>query len=477
MNKKSPGRKATGFLLSMLFLISNILVAYAASTPDIQGGFSANTAALVAEYQSKYHWSAEDSIAREWEATVNGVSMTFSRKEGYQTAFYRDNIETTHLYIDPSYKSGSTFGSQFGDYKNIVTVALAELDTPESIESPLESDNVRYNTWYYNRSVHNVDSNEDGNFGPEDGASNFHPWSCTFISWCANECGYISSGLYRKTNSCDDLYNHMTTTNGFDAYSVSESVPMGGPGYTPVPGDLMFFASTDGNGFAHIGLVVEVESEGFYLVEGDFNSGVYKNYYGRSMDYTVSNGMIVHVEYPNNYSAADNEPHPDIIYAFLTEQMGMTPAAACGALGNMQLESSCIPDIIENGWTWEGGGGYGIIQWTNTHPNGRTYAGTLLSEGDTFYYQDGLRRTNLVNYCVTHGLDYKSLYGQLAFLQEEMNHYAVYSSAIQQMNACENTLEGAKEACRIWLLNIEGIEFYLTERQGYTRGFWTNLVH
>lgn len=154
----------------------------------------------------------------------------------------------------------------------------------------------------------------------------------------------------------------------------------------------------------------------------------------------------------------------------------MTPAAACGALGNMGVESGYIPNIVEYGWTWESGGGFGLIQWTNTSTHGRRYEGTLLSPGDTFYYQDGLRRTNLVNYCVINGLDYNSLYGQLCFLQEEMSHYPSYSSAIARMNECAHSLEGAKEACRIWLVNIEGIELMLAERQGHTKTQWESLV-
>ena len=271
----------------------------------------------------------------------------------------------------------------------------------------------------------------------------------------------------------------MVNTNGFDAYPALDAIPFGGGRYQPVPGDLMFFSDPVNGGFGQAGIIVRVKSDGLYVVEGNYNSRVAKNFYDASSGYTVSSGSIVHVEYPEGgYDADPDAPQPEVIYAFLTEQMGMTPTAACGALGNMKVESGCIPNMTEIGYTWETGAGYGLIQWTNTDASGRTsYEGTYLSPTDTFYYQSGLRRTNLVNYCSTNGLDYRSLYGQLCFLKEEMEHFTVYSSAIESMNHCANTLEGAKEACRIWLIYIEGLEYMLAQRQEGTRTFWNSLVN
>lgn len=79
------------------------------------------------------------------------------------------------------------------------------------------------------------------------------------------------------------------------------------------------------------------------------------------------------------------------IWNFL-RSVGFTAEAAAGAMGNMYAESGCVADIEEQ----SGGGGYGLCQWT------------------------GSRRTDLVDWCQSNGKDYKSLAGQLAFLDYEL---------------------------------------------------------
>ena len=472
---KRPKRLVS--LILLLFLLLTCCLFAEAASRNIQGAFSTDTAALLTEYRDKYGWSAEDSTVRTWEREIDGKIVTFERQNGYQVSYLKDILKTTRQYLGIYGTGAESWGAGRKGAASIVAVALAEVDNPESIEAPLGSNNVFYNTWFYGRSVQNRDANGDGVINGEDGAENYFPWSCVFISWCANECGFLDSGLYKKTSSCDTLYEYMVGDNGFDAYLTMDTTPFGGTQYEPVPGDLIFFEDPEGDSFGQVGIIVQVTDAGMIVVEGNYNSGVHKNLYSTSSGFMAASGSVVHVIYPTGqYDAEDNDPHPDIIFAFLTEQMGMTPAAACGALGNMGVESGYIPNIVEIGWTWESGGGFGLIQWTNTSAHGRRYEGTLLSPGDTFYYQDGLRRTNLVNYCVINGLDYNSLYGQLCFLQEEMNHYPSYSSAINRMNQCAHSLEGAKEACKIWLVNIEGIELMLAERQGHTKTQWESLV-
>lgn len=481
MKRLQLRRKPLKFLLAVLIAVSAGIVAYAASTPDIQGAFSMNTSAILTEYRTKYGWSAADSTVREWDRVINGETITFERQLGYQVDYLLDNINTTRQYLGiyGSSVDVTRSGRAVDGASKIVAVALAEVDNPESIEAPLGSQNVMYNTWFYGTEVHNSDANGDGVIDAADGVDHYFPWSAVFIAWCANECGYIDSGLFTKTSSCDVLYDYLTNTNGFDSCLAMDAAPFGGMGYAPVRGDLLFFEDPAGTGFGQVGIITQVTSDGIYVVEGNYSSGVHKNFYSAGSGFFATSGSIVHVVYPSGgYDADGNEAHPEIIYAFLTEQMEMTPAAACGALGNIWVESGCTPNKTEYGYTWENGAGYGLIQWTNTDANGRTSSeGTLLSVGDTFYFQSGLRRTNLVNYCVTHGLDYHSLYGQLAFLKEEMNYYTPFRNAIAQMNQCANSLEGAKDACRIWLNTIEGIELKLELRQSGTQTYWNSFVN
>lgn len=100
-------------------------------------------------------------------------------------------------------------------------------------------------------------------------------WCACFVSWCANECGYIEDGTLPKTASCStgvdwfvrrDRWQEPTYTN-----AQGETVP-----YIPSPGDFIYFdwdRPCEGqNGQPdHVGIVEKVENGYIYTVEG--NSG------------------------------------------------------------------------------------------------------------------------------------------------------------------------------------------------------------
>ena len=98
--------------------------------------------------------------------------------------------------------------------------------------------------------------------------------------------------------------------------------------------------------------------------------------------------LISFVPIAIDVQAVSNE---QMIYEYLVNDLGLNTAAACGVLANIEKESGFRPDLMEKGYTWDQGAGYGICQWTN-YP--RT-SGTG-------------RRTNLVNWCSSNGYDYKS---------------------------------------------------------------------
>ena len=102
-------------------------------------------------------------------------------------------------------------------------------------------------------------------------------------------------------------------------------------------------------------------------------------------------------------TAAANAENERYIYNYLINTMGLNTAAAAGILANIAVESKFNPDLQEYGYTWEQGCGYGICQWTN-YPRAS-------GKG---------RRTNLVNWCKSLGLEKSSLDGQLSFLQNEL---------------------------------------------------------
>ncbi len=93
-------------------------------------------------------------------------------------------------------------------------------------------------------------------------------WCACFVSWCANECGYIDAGVIPKFSGCDSGANWFKNRDLWQ-----------GKSYAPRPGDIIFFDWDDPGGFAgpqdgspdHVGIVERVENGIIYTVEG--NSG------------------------------------------------------------------------------------------------------------------------------------------------------------------------------------------------------------
>lgn len=102
-------------------------------------------------------------------------------------------------------------------------------------ESPANSNNVKYNTWYYGHEV--------------SGAA--YPWCAVFISWL-----FDGTGLCKKTASCADMLEW------FEAHSQIVK--------TPAPGDIVFFRySTNARRTNHVGLVVDVKGNTITTIEGN----------------------------------------------------------------------------------------------------------------------------------------------------------------------------------------------------------------
>lgn len=89
-------------------------------------------------------------------------------------------------------------------------------------------------------------------------------WCAVFVSWCANECGYIEKGIISKFAGCE-----AEGVAWFQACGLWED----GGCYTPKPGDIIFFdwANKHDGSADHVGIVEKVENGRVYTIEG--NSG------------------------------------------------------------------------------------------------------------------------------------------------------------------------------------------------------------
>lgn len=288
-------RNVVSLLLCLLMLLS-IVPSYAA--PDVSGAFKPDETLMMDLYASIYGWDKSLYYADEW---GNGA---YKRQAGYQTQFQQDMVMTTLKYlgehgidVTEEWSIGGMGEIIEGNGGSIVEVAMRQIGVSETIDSRGGQDDVGFNTWYYGGAVRNSDTNGNGRY--DYGDSKFYPWCCVFVVWCANQCGYINDGTFCMTAGCGTLYNYLTGSKGFGSVSVSNTTPMGGSAYTPQPGDIMFFANTEGSDpFSHVGIVVSVGADGFYTVEGNSGNKVSHNFYNSSSGYSARNGRIVHVIYP-----------------------------------------------------------------------------------------------------------------------------------------------------------------------------------
>jgi len=95
-------------------------------------------------------------------------------------------------------------------------------------------------------------------------------WCAAFVSWCAEQGGYISSGAVIKFASCG------TGTTWFKNNGLWQ---YGGGAYIPQPGDYIFFDWNADGGANHVGLVEICENNIVYTIEGNSSDSVRRRFY------------------------------------------------------------------------------------------------------------------------------------------------------------------------------------------------------
>lgn len=112
------------------------------------------------------------------------------------------------------------------------------------------------------------------------------------------------------------------------------------------------------------------------------------------------------------------------IFDFVTGELGMNSAAACGILANMEAESSFTTTV----WG-DNGTSFGLCQWHND------------------------RFSRLRGFCASRGYDYTSLEGQLQYLAFELK--TSYPSTYNYLRNVSDTSDGAYDAAYYWCVHFE----------------------
>jgi hypothetical protein len=105
-------------------------------------------------------------------------------------------------------------------------------------------------------------------------------WCACFVSWCADQCGYIDSGLMPKFSYCDDGIAWFKAQGRWQ-----------GRNYIPAPGDIIFFDWGLDGVSDHVGIVESCDGTTVYTIEGNANDNVkqlsYAVGYSKIMGYGV----------------------------------------------------------------------------------------------------------------------------------------------------------------------------------------------
>ena len=177
-------------------------------------------------------------------------------------------VTRTYLYITVSHKTAEEMANQFSFHED-QREQMAELLADEN--SSLWSQ-VLYGITGGDGEIVTVALSQVGNTGGAPywswyGFDSRVEWCACFVSWCANECGYIDTGVVPKYAGC---------VNGVQWFKDRGQWIDGSA--EPVPGMIIFF-DWDNKGSSgpqdgqsdHTGIVQKVENGIVYTVEG--NSG------------------------------------------------------------------------------------------------------------------------------------------------------------------------------------------------------------
>lgn len=158
---------------------------------------------------------------------ANAVEFSTTQAERLGWSSYGDTQYVNHVLR--YYPYGRAFTS--GGNQAIVEVALTQLDN---------AGGEPYWSWY------GFDSRVE--------------WCACFVSWCADQCGYIDSGIIPKFSLVSDGVAWFSGNGQWQDRS-----------YEPSAGDLIFFDWDSDGSPDHVGIVEKCENSIVYTVEG--NSG------------------------------------------------------------------------------------------------------------------------------------------------------------------------------------------------------------
>lgn len=119
---------------------------------------------------------------------------------------------------------------------------------------------------------------EEKNFGDGIGFQERVEWCAIFVSYCANECGFIEKDIIPKFSNCQN--------EGVPYFK--EKGLWQEKGYIPKTGDIIFFDWNNNSTADHVGIVYKVGNHIVYTVEGNAKDDMC-----RQNTYDIDSSMIL----------------------------------------------------------------------------------------------------------------------------------------------------------------------------------------
>lgn len=219
------------------------------------------------------------------ETKTKKVTVTEEKDDGHgNIVVKKKKVKKKYLYITITHKTTTEMADKY-NFTDEQRKYLKELlsDKYSSLWS-----SVLYGVSYSSDDgIVKVALEQVGNVGGQPywswyGFSSRVDWCACFVSWCANECGYITDGIIPKYALCRDgsdwFKSHGQWLNG---------------GETPSAGMIIFFDYPD-DGLDgkpdHTAIVEKVEGGRVYTVEGNYNDKVATDDYAISYPYILGYG-------------------------------------------------------------------------------------------------------------------------------------------------------------------------------------------
>lgn len=197
---------------------------------------------------------------------MNSISY---RVERHTKSSGKDKTTVVYLHITISHKTTDEMADQY-HFNSGQKKQLAEL-LDEKYRSLWSS--VLYGIGTGDGEIVTIALSQLGNVGGQPywswyGFTSRVEWCACFVSWCANECGYIDAGVIPSFSLCSD------GSDWFKARSQWQERD-----YEPCAGDIIFF-DWGGDGVPdHVGIVEKTEGGTVYTVEGNSGDACRENSY------------------------------------------------------------------------------------------------------------------------------------------------------------------------------------------------------